>query len=133
MLLNQPQSATERAEGPTMNGGAELFVFEKQDKTKQEFPAGFVDCEKRQNQGQRHKDKESRTEQGWEEAKNGCGGTSRQGRAWGPGERLALVTKGLDVSPEARREGGGWVGRQISQQPGPGGKSREFPPDGFAK
>lgn len=25
-------------------------------------------------------------------------------------------------------EAAGWVGKQISQQPGPGGKFREFPP-----
>lgn len=40
VLPNQPQSDTERAGGPTMNGGAELFVFEfsfslKQDKSSQ--------------------------------------------------------------------------------------------------
>lgn len=47
------------------------------------------------------------------------------------GDRLALVCaggRGRRLS-ESGGEPGGWVGTQISLQPGQGGKLREFPPD----
>lgn len=55
---------------------------------------------------------------------------SREARSWGEGG-TGSSPGGAQAPDQPGGKPGGWVGRQISLQPGPGRKRRQFPPDCF--